>query len=426
MKRLVLTCFTILVLTVSARTDETDAAQKLFSAVDITSRTALLKQIEQTAGQPQSVYALGAMQFFVALERFAQGLHDHGFQTPRTMLLPLMRLPVPANPQARPITYEQWRRMLQDLNDGLVQAGQTLATVPDSATIAIEVDLARLRIDLNGDGLLTGDESLAAMMLSMSAPGRSRGADADGQPQLPAFLFDRADGYWLEGYARFLIANTEFWLAHDFETSFNTGFQLFFPNTRFPIDQYAGAPADAERLRAVQNQAGRGGMFENSIFDLVSLIHTVNWEVVEPERRRAIRTHLLEMIRLSRRNWQAIEAETDNDREWLPGPQQPGTHPLTGLDVSQETVDGWQDALDVFEMVLNGDALIPHPRFNDVGINLKRFFEEPARFDLVLSITGPAMLPFVEPGNVLSGSQWRQVTRQFGRRNFWAFAVWFN
>ncbi|TIS30595.1 MAG: hypothetical protein E5W95_35545, partial [Mesorhizobium sp.] len=67
-----------------------------------------------------------------------------------------------------------------------------------------------------------------------------------------------------------------------------------------------------------------GGMLsaEWRIADFISLVHLVNWPVVEPERRQAARRHLMEMIRLSREDWKAIRAETDNDREWLPGPQQ--------------------------------------------------------------------------------------------------------
>ncbi len=424
MNRFVLFCTLLLALGLPAGADETGAAQKLLAATNVTERTTLLRQVEQTADQPHSTYALGAMRFFLALERFAQDLHSHGFRTPQTMLLPLMRLPVPANPDPRPITYEKWRTMLADLEDGLSRAAETLATVPADAAIAIDVDLARLRIDLNGDGTLSADESLAAVMQSMSAPNqaRRRNNSAD-QPQLPAFRFDRADGYWLEGYAHFLMANTTFWLAHDFENSFDAGFQLFFPDTRFPINDYAGAPSDAERRQAPMPG---GGFLENSIFDFISLIHTINWEVTTPDRRKAVRSHLKQMIRLSRENWLAITKETDNEREWLPGPHQPGIHPLTGLEVSRETTEGWQHALGLFENVLDGKALIPHPRFDGVGINLKRFFDEPKRFDLVLSMTGPAMLPFLEPGNVLSGQDWRSVTRQFAGRNFWAFAIWFN
>lgn len=422
MKPVVLVCAAMLAFALPVRADDT--IQKLFSATDVAQRSALLRQLEQTEDRPQSAYALGAIRFFLALERFARDLHDHGFRSPQTMLLPLMRLPVPANPDPRPITYQKWRAMLAGLEDGLDRAGKTLAAVPADAAIAIDVDLTQLRIDLNGDGALSEDESLAAVMQAMSAPNRARRrGQTDDQPQSPTFRFDRADGYWLEGYAHFLMANTAFWLAHDFETSFDTGFQLFFPNTRFPIDDYAGAPSEAQRRQA---PAPRGGFLEKGVFDFVSLIHTVNWEVTAPDRRRAVRGHLKQMIRLSRENWRAIMRETDNEREWLPGPHQPGIHPLTGLEVDRETAAGWQNALDLFENVLDGAALIPHPRFEGVGINLSRFFDEPKRFDLVLSMTGPAVLPYLEPGNVLSARDWRSVTRQFAGRNFWTFAVWFN
>ncbi|TIX30363.1 MAG: hypothetical protein E5V40_31845, partial [Mesorhizobium sp.] len=109
------------------------------------------------------------------------------------------------------------------------------------------------------------------------------------------FRFDRADGYWLQGYAEFLMAQADFWLAHDFKTMFDGSFHMLFPRAKLPLQDVL-VPPD-------------GGM-SGSIFasewrfaDFISLVHLVNWPVVEPERRQAARRHLLEMIRLSREDW---------------------------------------------------------------------------------------------------------------------------
>ena len=90
------------------------------------------------------------------------------------------------------------------------------------------------------------------------------------------------------------------------------------------------------------DDGGGSGIFASEwrIADFISFVHLINWKVVEPERSKAARTELLEMIRLSREDWKAIRAETDNDREWLPGPQQTGANLLTGLDVTEEQVQG--------------------------------------------------------------------------------------
>ena len=101
------------------------------------------------------------------------------------------------------------------------------------------------------------------------------------------------------------------------------------------------------------------------------------------------------MIRLSRENWRAILAETDNDREWLPGPHQPGVHVLTGLEVGTDEVQGWMTALTMAEDLLEARALLPHFRITGQGIDMKRFFEEPQAFDFVPMITGPGVVPYL-------------------------------
>ncbi|RVD34650.1 hypothetical protein EN741_29540, partial [Mesorhizobium sp. M4B.F.Ca.ET.019.03.1.1] len=60
------------------------------------------------------------------------------------------------------------------------------------------------------------------------------------------------------------------------------------------------------------------------------------------------------------------------------------------------------------------------------GINMKRFFDEPKTFDLVLSITGPAIAPYFESGRILTGDDFDQIQREFGGAGFLTFALWFN
>ena len=59
-------------------------------------------------------------------------------------------------------------------------------------------------------------------------------------------------------------------------------------------------------------------------------------------------------------------------------------------------MQAWHAALQMAEDLLEGRRLLPHFRFADKGINMKRFFDEPQTFDLVLSITGPAIVPYLE------------------------------
>jgi hypothetical protein len=402
-------------LPLQAQADTQAAAIAAFSAETVSARDAALAEFEAAkAGDPLAAYAAGSLEFFVALEKLAAGLHRHGFESPQSFMLPLMRLPVPDNPNPEPLTYEQFRAILVGFRDRLERSAATLGSVPADADIGMVLDLTHVGIDLNEDGAITPDESMAAIMASLS-----RGGSApDGAAPALTFRFDRADGYWLQGYAEFLMAQADFWLAHDFRSTFDGSFHMLFPRAKLPLQDIL-VPPSSDMGSSIFTSEWR-------IADFISLVHLVNWPVVEPERRQAARRHLLEMIRLSREDWKAIRAETDNDREWLPGPQQKGENPLTGLEVGEEQVEAWLATLTMAEDLLEGRLLLPHFRITGKGINMKRFFDEPKPFDLVLSITGPAIAPYLESGKILTSDEFNQIQRQFGGSGFLTFALWFN
>ncbi|MES0127560.1 hypothetical protein [Mesorhizobium sp. M0029] len=415
---LLASAFLLLLPLSSARAAAPEAATALFEAKTVAERNRALTTFESAAkGNPASAYAAGAGEFFTALEILAGGLHRHGFESPQSFMLPLMRLPIPDNPNPEPLTYEQFRAILVAFRDRLEQSAATLGSVPAGADIGMVVDLTHAGIDLNEDGAIAPDESIAAVMAALSRGGISSDAAA---PSL-AFRFDRADGYWLQGYAEFLMAQADFWLAHDFRTMFDGSFHMLFPRAKLPLQDVLVPPA-GDMGSSIFSSEWR-------IADFISMVHLVNWPVVEPERRQAARRHLLEMIRLSREDWKAIRAETDNDREWLPGPQQKGENPLTGLEVGEEQVKAWLATLTMAEDLLEGRKLLPHFRITastGQGINMKRFFEEPKPFDLVLSITGPAIAPYLESGEIVTSGEFDQIQRQFGGGGFLTFALWFN
>ena len=56
---------------------------------------------------------------------------------------------------------------------------------------------------------------------------------------------------------------------------------------------------------------------------------------------------------------------------------------------------------------------------------LKRVFTEPQPFDLVLWITGPAALPYLEDGPVSTSEEWARITGAF-EGSFGSYAIWFN
>ncbi|MER9408503.1 hypothetical protein [Mesorhizobium sp. M0589] len=415
---LLASAFLLLLPLSSARAAAPEAATALFEAKTVTERNRALTTLESAAkGDPASAYAAGAGEFFTALEILAGGLHRHGFESPQSFMLPLMRLPIPDNPDPEPLTYEQFRAILVAFRDRLETSAATLGSVPADADIGMVVDLTHAGIDLNEDGAIAPDESMAAIMASLSRGGIS----SDGAASSLTFRFDRADGFWLQGYAEFLMAQADFWLAHDFRTMFDGSFHMLFPRAKLPLQDILVPPA-GDMGSSIFSSEWR-------IADFISMVHLVNWSVVEPERRQAARRHLIEIIRLSREDWKAIRAETDNDREWLPGPQQKGENPLTGLEVGEEQVEAWLATLTMAEDLLEGRKLLPHFRITastGQGIKMKRFFEEPKPFDLVLSITGPAIAPYLESGEIVTSGEFDQIQRQFGGGGFLTFALWFN
>ncbi|TIX45148.1 MAG: hypothetical protein E5V33_32920, partial [Mesorhizobium sp.] len=102
--------------------------------------------------------------FFTALEILGGGLHRHGFESPQSFMLPLMRLPVPDNPNPEPLTYEEFRAILVAFRDRLQKSAAMLGSVPAEADIGMAIDLTRLGIDLNEDGNIAPDESAASIM----------------------------------------------------------------------------------------------------------------------------------------------------------------------------------------------------------------------------------------------------------------------
>ncbi|RUZ71305.1 hypothetical protein EN943_34125 [Mesorhizobium sp. M7A.F.Ca.US.006.01.1.1] len=415
---LLTSAFILLLPLSSASAAMPEAATRLFKAKTVTARDAALSMLEAAAPKdPAAAYAAGAGEFFTALEILATGLHRHGFESPQSFMLPLMRLPVPDNPNPEPLTYEQFRTILVGFRDRLEKSAATFASVPANADIGMAIDLTHAGIDLNEDGTIAPDESMAAIIAALSRGGIT----SDAAAATLTFRFDRADGYWLQGYAEFLMAQADFWLAHDFRSTFDGSFHMLFPRAKLPLQDILVPPA-GDMGSSIFSSEWR-------IADFISMVHLINWPVVEPERRQAARRHLLEMIRLSREDWKAIRAETDNDREWLPGPQQKGENPLTGLEVGEEQVQAWLAALTMAEDLLEGRKLLPHFRVTastGLGINMKRFFDDPKNFDLVLSITGPAIAPYLESGELVTSDDFDQIQRQFGGGGFLTFALWFN
>ncbi len=417
--------------------------------------TKLAAQALGQAGEDQEArFALGVSQFLLAVENLGHGLYSYGLKSEyhselsgNVLDLPFLRLPVPQNEAPEQVSYEALRGLLDQFVTDLAVANNTLSGVTDQ-DFDFPLDLARIRLDFDGDG--HGSEREALLYSLIAVAGR---VNSDNGYLVD---FDQSDAPWLSGYCHLLSAMAEFPLAHEWEFAFNTTFHGLFPKSDLPssqinlefatvrdamqaiiekngsIPRYTRKPysmsweewAESDPNKTYRQYKAMRDIAEfGAIADLVAFFHLFNWPVVEPERMASAREHLLGMIATSRENWMRIQAETDNQREWVPAPGQSGI--FQRMRVDQDTVVAWHLFLDDFEAVLQGERLIKHWRFIGKGINIRRMFEEPRTFDPWLIGQGSAVLPYLEEGDLVTGDTAMTMLDLFDG-GFFAYFIWFN
>jgi hypothetical protein len=335
-------------------------------------QAALEERLKSKPDDDEARFGLGTLQFVRAIERLGQSLYKFGAVGPESRLgrqIPLLRLAVPKNPAPARVRYSDVREMLRQLQTDLMLAEATLAKVKDH-NLKLPLHFGLIRLDLNGDGTASEGETLWRIYAGLNR-GLRPGAEIR-PPDAEAFVigFDYADVLWLRGYCHLLSSLCDVGLAYDQQALFDAVGRHLFDN--------ADAPALPQELLRQPDRP-----FEDEIADAIAAIHLSHFPLQEPQRMKSALAHLREVIDLSRENWKAIQAETDDDHEWIPSSRQTGVIP--GVRVREEMITGWHDFLNEAEAVLGGTKLVPHWRFNaEHGINLRRVFEEPREFDLVL------------------------------------------
>lgn len=366
-------------------------------------------------------FALGLTEFVEAIESLGQANYRNGLMSHQAQWLPMARLPVPENQQPQRVSYENLREVVAAFAAGLQRAEATLAAV-DTTAVRLDLWLGRIRLDLNGDGKHDDQESLWRIFSEVN-----NGVNAE---QGEGFFIgvDGADVHWLRGYCHVLMAFCDMILAHDERELFERCGQLMFPEIESPW-RTSHQPAEDE-----QHQL-------NQITDAIAALHLIRFPLVEPERMKSAHAHLLQVVAESRKCWERASAETDNDHEWIPNPDQDS---VLQQEVSAEIITGWHAVLDELEALLEGRKLAPDWRTypgvvpflggwfgptevpdQGTGINLRRFFHEPRDFDLILLLQGSAAEPWLEEGPLSTPESWDRLTRVF-RGQFFGFAIWFN
>ena len=374
----------------------------------------------------KAIAALGLLQTVAAIEGITQDYYRYGFNQKRLSLIGLIQIPVPPNQAPDEISYADARRVFAQFLERLAVAEKTLGKFKPTE-LKIALDASEILVDIDGKGQKM---SLVKIMSQMTNP-RQGGQAALLQPVV--FAFDDADVVWLRGYVHLLSAVVEVVLAHNCEEAFDRSAHLFFPRVKSDFRFL-----EKERELNDSDQGTRSWDWP-SIVDLVALVHMVRFEVDEPNRMLNALAHMEQVIQLSRETWRLIRLETDNDREFIPNSKQNST--MLSNQLGGQFGEHWEKVLDRAQSILDGKELLPfwrgfvgagrwntrtsgsfHPT---LGINFRKIFTHPKRFDLVLWIQGTGMQPYLEEGTILSGDAWQSIANPFGG-NLPFFALWFN
>ena len=296
----------------------------------------LLLVLDTTPGDDRARFGLGVLQFFRAVERLGQSLHEYGADTTRSNT-PFLRLPVPKNPAPSTISYRAFGRILDLFAADLERAERTLAGVEDDK-VRLPLRLAEVRLDLTGSGLAT--EKLADIVARMSRGNRDF---LDGNPDF-LVCFDRGDVAWLRAYCHLLCAGVELYRALDLEEYFVRVGSVF-PKV----------------------EPGRKRWKEGDEVEL---------RIADGPRLGRFRRHLLAVCELNRETWKYVRAETDDDHEWLPNSRQKG---VLGMRVTDGMIDGWLEMIGKVEGLMKGELLWPN-RTTDKGVeglDFKALLDDP-------------------------------------------------
>jgi len=352
---------------------------------------------------PETSFALGSVRFLRAIETVMQVRYANN--SGPLELIPGMRTNLPPNENGA-FQPDFLERALEGSLEHLEAAIEALEPALEGE-FAVEVQLGDIWLDVNADGERQDYESLLNLL------GQANVIQNEDVPFDGVIRFDTADAEWLAAYAHVLSAIDEMVLALD------------------PTPAIDAVWTGRRQLESFENfYEIRDPFFgdQDSLDTLAATLLMLDG-VPEKTRTRAALEHLQLMIAHNRNFWDEVALETDNDREWLPNPNQQAAF---GVEVTEEMAESWQGVLAELEAMLEGEALMPYWRTpsrwgaeEGVGINLNKLLTDPGDFDLVLWIQGAAVAPYLEQGRLVS----RDAIERFEdsvQGEFLLFSVWFN
>jgi hypothetical protein len=376
---------------------------------------ALEKHLKDKPDDDEARFGLGFVQFFQGFENLGRGLYKHGLRTgtARSFVPPPLAKVFPENPKPEKINYADLRKLVQAFVDDMNKADATFAKVKDEK-VKLPIQVGRVQLDLFGSG---APVSAAGLLTALGLVEESKAADA------LLIKFDRGDACWARGYVNMMAAWGELLLALDGKELFDSTAHRFFLDADTPLDFLK---EDAGEVKLDASALNNFPLIADAVSMIFQVLHM---PIGEPERLKKVLAHLETTVAQGKLMWKYIQAETDDDHEWIPNAKQKAA---IGVAVNQEMIDNWLATLNEAELILSGKKLLPFWRgkAGARGVNLRKAFTDPPkRLDIVRWVQGPAAAPYLENGtitNLADEKTIQRLDRVFGGARFFGFAFWFN
>ena len=358
------------------------------AALALKGNQAAIDELSQIAAPTdEDRMALGMFHFLRGVERALQVRYDMNI-SPEYMNLPLMRLPLPDNPNAKPFAATAITNFTSGLIDEMQAARAALDGTPETSSVQLTVQINDLWFDLNADGKRDAntDVGLADFAADMVRGGF---VPDDQAGNLPAVKFDVADRSWLIAYTHMLEGFGNLVLTYDPAKA---------------IDEVFATRTKLAELNEGLSMGNAMDMQFGSFIDGFAAVQAALDQEPDVDRAKQAREHLLAMVQANRDFWRLVKLETDNDAEWIPNDNQTAA---LGFQLPKDTGVVWMSVLEDGEKLLNGELLIPYWRLGTgAGLNMKKMFENPPAVDLMGWVQGRAAMPYAERGERVSAQNW--------------------
>lgn len=319
---------------------------------------ATLAHLQAQPASPDRDMALAAVTFLDGIE----GAYQDRWRVGATMIplfLPVFGTMLTPNSNPEPLEADFFNVLASDLK-GSMQAARAVLPA-DGGDGALVLDRGDLWFDVNGDGARDMSESLTSLVMLRPV-----------EDEPVSIRFDAADVHWLRAYTHLIEAGATLTLAFDPQPAMARMLDL-----RAAISDQEMAQLQSSDGFSEMSYYGDMPIYVDTIAVLIQTLRQ------QPDKALIAETeqHVRQMMAENRAFWNAVAAETDNDREWIPNDNQQAA---MGFPVPPGSGAAWLGVLADAERVMDGDLLVPYWRFaSGHGLNIREWLDDPQPIDLV-------------------------------------------